>query len=442
MKEINKIEKELIKINNQYKYTWEKEGKKILLDENKIKLTEKERKILEILLIQEVPNDLHRNLWLICSGARLLQKENNGNYSKLLKFSEELENKNHYFYKYLTKKISHDLYRSDLKEEEIYKLKNILNAFNVRNLSINYCQGLNIIVSYLLKMTNYNEEESYYLFIKLMEDILPFDFFFFAIGIETEINLIKKLIEIFDKELYEHLNTLNSFCFLDSKISMWIISLMLFKTDIRISNFFFDCVFFFCVNNDNFISVLYKMIFSILEILRNELLECQQSSKISEILDKFINNPISEENYKKLIYYNLIKKNKINFCDKKVFEVRKREIKKVMNQKKMDYKFEENIEEVKCNKYFPLCIKEKEEKPVEDFVVYKSGNNQSLYIIDNYYKIENNENNNKNEILVNNNNNDKNNIIYNNENQENIIEDNENDFMRNLIIERRKHFCE
>ena len=188
-----------MKINNQYKYTWEKEGKKILLDENKIKLTEKERKILEILLIQEVPNDLHRNLWLICSGARLLQKENNGNYSKLLKFSEELENKNHYFYKYLTKKISHDLYRSDLKEEEIYKLKNILNAFNVRNLSINYCQGLNIIVSYLLKMTNYNEEESYYLFIKLMEDILPFDFFFFAIGIETEINLIKKLIEIFDK---------------------------------------------------------------------------------------------------------------------------------------------------------------------------------------------------------------------------------------------------
>ena len=74
----------------------------------------------------------------------------------------------------------------------------------------------------------------------------------------------------------------------------------------------------------------------------------------------------------------------------------------------MDYKFEENIEELKCNKYFPLCIKEKEEKPVEDFVVYKSGNNQSFYIIDNYYKIENNE----------------------------------NDYMRNLIIERRKHFCE
>ena len=38
MKEINKIkiEKEITKIKNKYNYTWDKEGKIILLNENKL----------------------------------------------------------------------------------------------------------------------------------------------------------------------------------------------------------------------------------------------------------------------------------------------------------------------------------------------------------------------------------------------------------------------
>ena len=113
-----------------------------------------------------------------------------------------MEKKNHYFYKYLTMKLSHDLYRSNLNgEEEINKLKNILNAFISRNLSINYCQGLNLICAYLLQMTDFNEEESFFLFVKLMEDILPYDYFYFGIGIDAELSLMKILLEKYDNEL-------------------------------------------------------------------------------------------------------------------------------------------------------------------------------------------------------------------------------------------------
>ena len=77
MKEINKnkIEKEIKKINNKYKSTIENEGKKILLDESKLIISEEDKNILEILLLQDIPNELHKNLWIISSGACFLLKE-------------------------------------------------------------------------------------------------------------------------------------------------------------------------------------------------------------------------------------------------------------------------------------------------------------------------------------------------------------------------------
>ena len=390
MKEINKIkiEKEITKINNKYNYTWDNEGKNILSNKNKLVLSEIEKNIIEVLLIQEIPNDLLKNLWLISSGARILLKENKGNYSKLIQFYEKMEEKNHYFYKYETRKISRDLYRSNLKEEEVYKLKNILYAFIVRNLTISYCQGLNLIVSYLLKMTEYNEEETFYLFLKLMEDILPYDYFLFGIGIESELIMIKKLLEIFDNELYNHLTALNSFCYLDSKLSMWIISLMNYNIDIKITNLFFDLIFLYANNNDIFLPILYSMIFSILAILRNDLLNCVDSIEINDVINKFVNNKISDENYQKIIYYNLISQERNKFKNISIFELRKKIINNIIKERNINFNFDENIEGIICEKYFPLCIKEKEEKPIEEFIIYKSNNDLNLYLVDDYYKIE------------------------------------------------------
>ena len=448
MKEINKnkIENEILKINNKYKYSWEIEGNKILLEENKLYLNEQDKKILGILLIQEVPKELRKKLWLISSGALQLLKENDNNYKNLLKFYEKMENKNHYFYKYLTTKISKDLDRSNLKKEEVYKLKNILSAFTARNLSINYCQGLNLIASYILQVTGYNEEEAFYLYLKLMEDIIPFEYYFFAIGIEAEIELIKNLFEKYDNELYNHIKELNGFCFIDSKFSMWIMSLMLYKIDIKITNLFFDCLFFFCINNNNFIIVLNTMLFSFLTVLRTDLLKCQSSQDLNDVIEKFANEPISDENFKKIVYYNLMSTNKNIFRNKSILEMRKKKIQNIIKTRKMNYQFDENNEEILCDISFPLCVKEKQEKEIEDFIIYKSENELNNYLIEDYYGDkkdelkeiniqENKELTDKINIENENNSEEKN---YNN-GQDKI---NDNDIcMKNLIIERRKHFC-
>lgn len=446
MNEINKtkIEKEILKITSKYKYTWDNEGKKILLDTNKLTLSEKDKDILEILLIQEIPNELHKNLWLISSGASLLYKEKNENYKNFLKLYENMEKKNHYFYKYLTMKLSHDLYRSNLKgEEEINKLKNILNAFISRNLSINYCQGLNLICAYLLQMTDFNEEESFFLFVKLMEDILPYDYFYFGIGIDAELSLMKILLEKYDNELYNHLDKMQSFCYIQSKLSMWIISLMICKIDQRITNFFFDCIFLFSNNNyENYLSILYTMIFSILTILRNDLLNSDESNDISEILEHFSINPISDENFKKIIYYNLISQEKNKFKNKFIFNLRKSTIKNIFDKSKINFKSEEKTQEISCEDYFPICIKEEDKKPAEEFIIYKGKNDLNNYIIDDYYyKKEKEVNENNNNLLIKDIN--KINDIDNNNGSYEVKSNNEDEdsIMNNLIIERRKHFC-
>ena len=109
--------------------------------------------------------------------------ENNNYYNYLVKAFNIMIKRKHPFYLYLEKKISLDLERSfnyekyKITEENINQLKNILYAFSVRNVSINYCQGLNTIVVYLLETTNFKEEESFYLFIKLLEYILQYDYY-------------------------------------------------------------------------------------------------------------------------------------------------------------------------------------------------------------------------------------------------------------------------
>ena len=444
MKQINKtkLEKEIININNKYKYTWDEEGRDILLDEKKKILSEKDKAILQILLIQEIPKELHRKIWLISSGSSFLLKEQKENYKNYLKFYENIEKKGHYFYKYLTRKISHDLYRSNLKEEEVHKLKNILNAFISRNLSLSYCQGYNLITSYLLQATNYNEEESFFLLTKIMEDILPYDYFYFGIGIEVELSLIKILLEKFDNELFNHLERLNSYCYIESKLSMWIISLMICKIDKRVTDFFFDCIFLFSNNNsDNYLSTLYTMIFSILAILRNDLINSEESNSINYIVDNFSDNPISEENFQKIIFYNLISKEKNKFKDKSIFDLRKIAINRIIKDRKFDFKTEENTEEILCEEYFPLCIKEKNLKTTEEFIIYKGKYDLNTHIIEAYYG---NEEINSNLIVKesNNENDEMNNKVKNE--VMNINKRNDEDkekIMNKLIIERRKHFC-
>lgn len=75
-------------------------------------------------------------------------------------------------------------------EQNIVPLRNVLCTFVKRNPTIGYCQGMNFIVGNLLK--HLNEQESFWLFTCIVENILPLDYYSDMLGILVD----QKIFEI------------------------------------------------------------------------------------------------------------------------------------------------------------------------------------------------------------------------------------------------------
>ena len=403
-------------IKKKYNYHWEKEGKEVLqkISQKNFENKEELKNIISVLLLTEnIPQNLIVDFWLTCSGALELINGNNNQYKKLVKaFNIMIKNK-HPFYMYIQKKMSVDLNRSfnhkevNPTEENINQLKNILSAFTVRNVSINYCQGLNTIVSYLLTMTNFKEEESYYLFQILMENILPHDYYLFGIGVEAELNIFTLLLEKYEPDLVKHLNDIQSFVVLFSIISQFITSLLVFKINRNITNFVFNCFYGLLLlkEKEDIFFYFYKIILALIKSFKKDLMLNYDMHKINNILN--FEKEISKEKLEDIIYFTLFDDDKNNFDINYIKKIRKEEVEKVLKNKKAKFNFK-NENNVECNISYPICVEEYNILPsVELSVIHKNLNEQ---------------------------NEGENNIISNEEEEEQIL--------KNIIIERRKHLCQ
>ena len=124
------------------------------------------------------------------------------NQNKIFNLEEESKN-----YKNFLKKIrpnpqiEKDVHRTFIRDEEktpnnIQILKNVLNCINSYSQS-GYCQGMNYIVAFLLKISNYNEVMTFYFFRNILDDIKGY--------FEEGFPLLNKNVEIFEsyfRELY------------------------------------------------------------------------------------------------------------------------------------------------------------------------------------------------------------------------------------------------
>lgn len=95
--------------------------------------------------------------------------------------------------------IEKDVNRTFMKDIEqtpknIQMLRNILNCINKYNPS-GYCQGMNFIVGYLLKITNFDEVKTFHIFKNILYDIKGY----FEVGLP----LLKKNNDLFTKNLKE-----------------------------------------------------------------------------------------------------------------------------------------------------------------------------------------------------------------------------------------------
>ena len=111
-----------------------------------------------------------------------------------------------------------------MEKSFLAKLKNILLCYAIRNSSIGYCQGMNFIVCRLLLIMD-NEEQVFWIFIQIIEKILPIIYYSDLAGIIIETTIIDTFISFYLKNLYNYLVE-NSFKLsLNNFIHKWMVSL-------------------------------------------------------------------------------------------------------------------------------------------------------------------------------------------------------------------------
>ena len=410
--------KKLKKMYNNY--TWEKEGKEIFdqISNNKINYDKKKiKEMLSILLLtQPIPKNIIQILWQSCTRLDEIINNNKGQYIKLIKAFDILIKNKHPFYIYIKNKIAKDLNRtfcaetSFKVEENIIKLGNILHSFTVRNVSLNYCQGLNTIAGYFLKTMDFSEEKAFYLFLVLLEQILPYDYYLFGIGVEIDLNVINIILRKYEKDLMEYLDKIQGNIIIIAVLTQFITSLFTFKMDENLTNILFNCFFGFFLleeKKENVFFYFYKIIIGIFKSFKDELMNCKDFKDISKVFnfEKNLNKNIIEN----IIYYTLFQSEN-DFDLNEAKNIRQNELNKIISNRKEKFKFENKVN-IKCNLNYPICVNECNTFPLQLKVTYEKIN------------IKEDANN-----------------INNNEVKDN--EENDEEILRDIIVERRNHFCQ
>ena len=112
--------------------------------------------------------------------------------------------------KHLRKIIEMDILRTYAKEittEQKSALFRILYSYAKRNMEIGYCQGMNIIAYYLLKL-GFHEERVFWIFTYIIENLVPKGYYTNMIAVISDINIFKHILSVLQPNLVLHLSKL------------------------------------------------------------------------------------------------------------------------------------------------------------------------------------------------------------------------------------------
>ena len=249
---------------------------KTFFENNLKKYLFKSKSFIE-LIKKGIPKNLREFVWDIAIGEKY------GNH-KYFNFDEEEK-----IYNSILKnakknaQIEKDLERTFIKKSEqsqknIEKLRNILNCIN--NYNNGYCQGMNFIAGFLLKLTNFDEIQTFYIFRNILKDIKGY--------FEDDFPLLKKNIFIFDKyfkelypKLYKHFKKAEIYN--EFWVGKWFQSLFTLSLS-------FDelCNIWDILIIKGFDFIIYIGL-AIIGSIKNELLELKDSSDILAYLQNVLN---------------------------------------------------------------------------------------------------------------------------------------------------------
>ena len=311
-----------------------------------------------------------------------------------------------------------------MSEKFLEKLKNILVCYSIRNTTVGYCQGMNFIGGRLLLIMG-NEEQAFWVFIQIMEEILPISYYSQLVGIVVETTLIENMMGLYFPQLYKIIIDSNFNIPLRNFIHKWMVCLFTQNMPPELVYTFLD--FFFLDGRD----LLIKNSLFIFSYIHDKLIKSNDF--------EYMYNIFNEGTLKINDIYTMM-----YFLDEKKFEItsdiienfrKKLEIpviKKFKEQAAEEYdaKFEERKNTLQskgifCNINWPSCIYEDYNSKIIDVLILKERKNP--YIIRDYYYIKND--------------NYPDNTIY---GMDDLAEfkNKSNPKVKDVLIERHKHVCD
>jgi len=305
---------------------------------------------------------------MISSGAKKEMKENPNYYTNLLaNYPENIKNNYHEI-------IKQDLTRTfiDKNEEKLYikKLENILLAYSRRNQFIGYCQGFNIIVSFILKIIN-NEEESFWLFVQIIEKILPLNYYSNVLGVLVYSALIEQLLFQFLPELF---NFIQNNCFeihITNLLYKWLLSLFIEDFPENLSLNIWDALF---LNGD---ITLFKASLCVLKLLKPEIMKVESIEELISLFDKKINEM---KDPSIMIYFLLLRQ--FDFDIKQLIIIRNEVENQIQNS--VIQKIRSNSPNKKPKRKIDDDMYKYNPDEIQNFLVLQY--NEPIEIIDNYCK--------------------------------------------------------
>ena len=246
---------------------------------NNIKRNIFSNKNFKKLIYYGIPSNLRIFIWDIIISE---------NYNKHKIFSYEIE---HQEYKKLllnnkkqNAQIEKDIHRTFIKDEErnsnnIKILKNVLICIDNSNKS-GYCQGMNFIVGFLLKITNYNEVRTFYIFKHILNDIKGYFEEGFPL-LNKNIIIFQNYFQVIYEKVYKHFKKneiINEFY-----ITKWLQTLLTLSLPFEELSIIWDILL---LHGFDFIIFICLSFFDFIE---NDILKLKESSDIVNFLEKMLN---------------------------------------------------------------------------------------------------------------------------------------------------------
>ena len=342
---------------------------------------------------------------------------NTGYYNKLLQYSKTIPCPSE-------KQIILDLRRTFPEEKDcmtdsfLEKLKNVLMCYSIRNTSVGYCQGMNFIGGRLLLIMG-NEEQTFWLFVQIMEKILSIIYYSELVGIVVETTIIENLISFYFPKLQEYFIDNNFNVPLRNFIHKWMVGLFTQTLSPEMVYTFFD--FLFLDGRD----LLIKNSLFIISFIHDKLIK---NNNIEFMYSVFNEGLLKIHDPKTMIYFL-----EQNFL-KNIDSYRKKLEKSIITKVKEEASLPSNKEKKKnrmeslkekgiiCNPNWPTCIYDDYTENLIDVLILKE--NKLPYVINDYYYIKN-DNYPDNKLYE----------IYKNK-QEPLSP------IKEVLIERHKHICD